>query len=180
MIRRPRRTVPATIVALVLLAACVLTVIAVIQSLAGQTPLLSLQQLLSIGSGQHWNSASVVTTAVVIAVIGLVLVVAAIRPGNPTVLPLVSQIGGTPVSDAGVRRATLAKDLATAVGTVPGVTRADVVAGRRTVTASVRVAAADPASVPGAVKQRLDDRLGEIGPARSPRVRVRTRPDTNS
>ena len=180
MTRRPRRTVPATIVALVLLAVCVLTVIAVIQSLAGQTPLLSLDQLLSVGSSQHWNSAAVVGTAVVVAVVGLVLLFAAIRPGNPTVLPLVPRIGGMPVSEAGVRRATLAKDLATVVGAVPGVSRADVVAGRRSVTATVRVAAADPASVPGQVRQRLDERLGEIGPARPPRIRVRTRSDTNS
>lgn len=180
MIRRPRRTVPATIVALVLLAVCVLTVIAVIQSLAGQTPLLSVSQLLSVSSAQHWNSAAVVTTAVVVAVIGLILLAAAIRPGNPTVLPLVAQIGGQPVCEAGVRRATLAKDLATVAGTVAGVSGADVVAGRRTVTANVRVAAADPASVPGLVEQRLTDRLGEIGPARPPRIRVRTRRDSTT
>ena len=63
MIRRPRRTVPATIVALVLLAVCVLTATAVIQSLLGQTPLVSLDQLLAVSSGQRWNSAAVVAIA---------------------------------------------------------------------------------------------------------------------
>ena len=43
-----------------------------------------------------------------------------------------------------MRRATLAKDLATVAGTVAGVSGADVVAGRRTVTANVELLAVGP------------------------------------
>lgn len=180
MIRRPRRSTPATVVALVLLAVCVLTVISVIRSLLGQAPPISLSGLLGATSGQTWNGAVTVTVAIVVAVVGLILLLAAIRPGKPTVLPLVSHIGGRPATDAGVRRHSLATDLSTAAGGVPGVSRARVSARRRTVTAQVTVAAADPVAVPGQVRERLESRLGEIGPSPCPRVRVRTRRDENS
>jgi uncharacterized protein DUF6286 len=178
VIRRPRRTLPATIVALVLLAICVLVVVAVVQHLLGRTPFLGLDQLLAVTSTQHWNSAWVVAAAVVAAVIGLVLLLVAIRPGRPTVLPLARQeVDGRPGADAGVRRTTLTKDLTTTVEAVPGVSAAEIKARPRRVTATVHVAAADPAAVPGQVKERLEARLAEIGPAPRPRVRVRARGD---
>lgn len=178
MIRRPRRTLPATIVALVLLAVCVLVAVAVVQHLLGQTPFVGLDQLLAVTSTRHWNSASVVAAAVVAAVIGLVLLFAAIRPGRPTVLPLARQdVDGRPGADAGVRRSTLTKDLTTTAEAVAGVSAAEVKARGRRVTATVRVAAAEPAAVPGRVRERLEARLAEIGPASRPRVRVRARAD---
>ena len=80
-----------------------------------------------------------------------------------------------------MRRATLAKDLATAAGArAPVSPRPTSSARRRTVTATVTVAAADPASVPGLVEQRLDDRLGEIGPVSVAEVRVRARADASA
>ena len=126
--------------------------------------------------------AGTVTVAVVLAVLGLILLLLAIRPGTPTVLPLrhlVDDDGGRG-AEAGVRRTTLTKDLATTAGTVAGVTSADVSARRRRITATVQVAAADPDAVPGAVRERLEARLGEIGPAARPRVRVRARAAKNT
>jgi hypothetical protein len=180
MIRRPRRNTPAAVVALVLLAVCVLTVISVVQALLGQDPLIGLSGLLGATSGQTWNGAVTVAVAIVVAVVGLVLLLAAIRPGTPTVLPLVDHIGGQPATDAGVRRHSLATDLSAAAGSVPGISEVRVSAHRRTVTARVTVAAADPAAVPEQVRERLEGRLGEIGPSPCPRVRVRTRRDKNS
>ena len=182
MIRRPRRSIPATVVALVILAVCVLVVVAVVQDLLGQRPFLSLSQLLEVSSSQTWSSAGTVAAAIVLAVLGLVLLFAALRPGKPTVLPLRPLVDdhGAPGAVAGVRRPTLVKDLAAAAGSVPGVTSADVVARRRRVTATVQVAAADPASVPGEVRERLEQRLGEIGPAARPTVRVRARTARNA
>lgn len=182
MIRRPRRSLPAALVAAVLLALCVLVIVAVVQSLLGQTPFLSLAQLLSVSSGQRWNSAGVVAVAIVLAVLGLVLLVVALRPGKPTVMPLARYEwpDGQPAAVAGVRRHTLTTDLAATAGAVPGVTHAAVSSRRARVTATVRVAAADPAAVPGQVRERLTQRLTEIGPAPRPRVRVRARRDKNS
>ena len=182
MIRRPRRSIPATVVALVILAVCVLVVVAVVQSLIGQTPFLSLSQLLEVSSGQTWSSAGTVTAAIVLAVLGLVLLALALRPGKPTVLPLRQLVDdeGSPGAVAGVRRNTLVKDLAAAAGSVAGVTSAEVAARRGRVTATVQVAAADPASVPGEVRARLEQRLAEIGPATRPAVRVRARTATKA
>ncbi|GAA4820991.1 hypothetical protein GCM10023201_03180 [Actinomycetospora corticicola] len=182
MIRRPRRSLPATIVALVILAVCVLVVVAVVQSLLGQTPFLTLSALLGITSSQSWSSAGTVAVAIVLAVLGLILLLVAIRPGAPTVLPLRALVDddGSRGADAGVRRNTLTKDLATTAGAVPGVTSANVSARVGRITATVTVAAADPASVPGEVQTRLETRLVEIGPATRPKVRVRARADKNT
>lgn len=177
MIRRPRRSAPATIIALVLLAICVLTVICLVQGLLGQIPLISLTQLLAVTSGQRWNSAAVVAAAIVAAVLALVLLLAAIRPGKPTVLPLarLTDSDGAPGADAGVRRHSLTKDLTSTAEAVPGVAKATITAGRSRVTAQVTTAAADPTAVPGQVQERLEARLADIGPAPRPRVRVRAR-----
>ncbi|GLZ53488.1 DUF6286 domain-containing protein [Actinomycetospora sp. NBRC 106378] len=183
MIRRPRRSLPATIVALVMLAVCVLVVVAVVQSLLGRTPFITLSALLGVTSSQSWSSAGTVAVAIVLAVLGLILLVIALRPGTPTVLPLralVDDDDGSRGADAGVRRNTLTKDLATTAGAVPGVTSADVSARLGRITATVTVAAADPAAVPAEVQTRLETRIVEIGPAARPRVRVRARADKNT
>ena len=182
MIRRPRRSVPATIVGLVVLAVCVLVVVAVVQSLLGRQPFVTLPQLLAVSGGQTWSSATTITVAIVVAVLGLILLVVALRPGTPTVLPLarLTDHDGSPIADAGVRRKTLAKDLTTAVSTVSGVTSATVQTGRRAVTARITTASGDPSAVSDQVHERLTDRLAEIGPASSPRVRVQSRRDRNT
>lgn len=182
MIRRPRRSLPATIVALVILAVCVLVIVAVVQSLLGQTPFLSLAQLLGVTSSQTWSGVGTVIAAIVLAVLGLILLLAAIRPGTPTVLPLRALVDGDGGrgATAGVRRNTLAKDLTATARAVPGVTNADVSARLGRITATVGVAAADPAAVPAAVQERLETRIVEIGPATRPRVRVRARTDHNA
>lgn len=177
MIRHPRRSTPATIVALVLLAVCVLVVVCCVQALLGQTPLISLSQLLAVSSGQRWNSVATVAAAIVLAVLGLVLLLAAIRPGKPTVVPLVrtTDADGSPGADAGVRRQTLAKDLTSTAEAVPGVVKATISARRSRITVDIAVAAADPGVVPDMVRGRLDHRLIEIGPTPRPKVRVKAR-----
>lgn len=177
MIRRPRRSTPATLVALVLLAVCVLVVLCCVQVLLGQIPLISLSQLLGVSSGLSWNSAATIAIAIVLAVLGLVLVLAAIRPGKPTVMPLVrmTDADGAPGADAGVRRTSLTKDLTTTAAAVPGVATASISARRRRVTATITFAAADPTTVPDTVRGRLEYRLIVVGPAPRPKVRVKAR-----
>lgn len=182
MIRRPRRSTPAIIVAALLLAVCVLVVVAVVQSLLGQTPFLTLAQLLSITSSQRWSSAATITAAIVLALLGLVLLVAALRPGKPTVLPLgrLQYPNGDPGADAGVRRHTLVKDLTATAESIAGVTAADLSARRHSVTARVRIAAADPTAVRGQVHDRLEARIAQIGPATRLKVRVDGRAAKNT
>lgn len=179
MIRRPRRSTPASLVALVVLAAAAAVVVAVVQSLLGRTPFVSLPDLLAVTATQRWDSPATVAVAVVVGVIGLVLLTAALRPGRPTVLPLGAATGpdGRPGARTGVRRRSLATDLAATAATVPGVTGATVSVARNRITVRARVAAADPAAVSAQVRDRLGARVVEIGPATRPRLRVRTRPD---
>ena len=182
MIRRPRRSVPAAITALIVLALCVAVAVATIQTLLGQAPFVRLDQLLAVSSSQQWNSVGAIVAAVVAAVLGVILLLAALRPGKPTVLPLARLVDhdGSPLADAGVRRQTLAKDLTAAARAVNGVSTATVSARRATVTVTVVTASSEPEAVPGRVSERLTERLGEIAPARLPRVRVRARPDRNT
>lgn len=179
MMRRPRRSLPAALVAAVLLAIAVLFAVAVVQSLLGQVPFVNLDRLLALGSTQRWDSAGTIGVAIVIALLGLILLVAALRPGAPTVLPLgrATDSDGRPAAEAGVRRRSLATDLAATAAAVPGVTDASVTAGRNRITARVRVAATDPAAIPDQVRGQLETRIAAIGPATRPRVRVRARPD---
>lgn len=182
MIRRPRRTVPATVVAVVLLAACVVVAVAVIQSLLGQTPFVGLSPVLSFTSAQRWNSVVTIVVASVVVLLGLVLLLVALGPGTPTVLPLarLTDDDGAPVADAGVRRATLDTDLTAAAAGVTGVSSARVRTRRKRVTARIMTAAQDPDRVPDLVRERLTDRLREIAPAHTPTVRVRARRDRNT
>ena len=182
MIRRPRRSIPATVLAVVLLAVCVGVVVAVVQSLLGRTPFLSLVQVLNTSGSLRWSDAAVVAAAVVVAVLGLVLLAAALRPGKPTVLPLIRLTGddGRPIADAGVRRHTLEKDLGTTVSAVSGVASAKVIARRNSVAVDVTTVVGDPDALSGLVRRRLDERVIEIGPAFRPRVRIRARRDRRS
>lgn len=88
MIRRPRRTVPATIVAFVLLVACVLVAVSCIQMLVGSQPLLPFASLANFGRGLHWRDTTVLVAGGVAAALGIVLLYCALLPGKPTVLPL--------------------------------------------------------------------------------------------
>ncbi|WP_133830122.1 DUF6286 domain-containing protein [Actinomycetospora succinea] len=154
-----------------------LVVVCCVQALLGQAPLIRFSQVLEVTAGQRWNSGATIAVAIVLAVLGLVLLLAAIRPGKPTVMPLVrmTDADGAPGADAGVRRTSLSKDLTTTAEGVPGVARATVSARRSRVTATITVAAADPTAVPDTVRGRLEYRLIEVGPAPRPKVRVKAR-----
>lgn len=175
MIRRPRRSVPATLVALVLLAVAVLGTIAAIQLLLGQPPIISVRTLTAPVVGRPWNDPVTITIGAVVAVIGLALLVTALLPGRPTVLPLADDPDGTGsrLTEAGVSRPSLHKDLTSTVATADGVSSSRVKVRRRRVTAAVRTPAAATDGIPEQVRSLLGDRLGEINPVRQPKVRVR-------
>ena len=103
MIRRPRRSVPATAVALVILLVGVAVVVALVQSWLGRTPFLTLAQLVSVSGGQRWSSAATITVAIVGGLVGLVLLVVALRPGKPTVLPVARLTDSDGSPDLGCR-----------------------------------------------------------------------------
>lgn len=170
MIRRPRRTLPALLVALGLLAAAVLTAISCVQLLLGQPPLLPFADLARTGRGLSWNQPVVLAGAAVITVLGLMLLAAALVPGTPTVLPL-ARVAGQP--ETGVTRPSLSRSLTNAATAVDGVDHAQVLVRTWRVTATVRTARLRPPDLVERVRAAVTERLDDIGPARHPQIRVR-------
>lgn len=174
MIRRPRRSVAASLVALVLLAACVLLAVAVVQQLLGQRPVLPFGDLNALAAGLTGADVAFLVLAGVLALAGLVLVLVALRPGTPTVLPLAGRDGpdGT-ATDTGITRRSLDRALTDAATGVDGVARATVSSTRRKASVSAHASFGDAATLRTAVRDAVSERLAAIGPARSPRVRVK-------
>jgi hypothetical protein len=172
MIRRPRRSLPATLLALVLLAAAVLVAISCIQLLRHQAPLIPFAAIAAFGAGLRWNSPITLLAGAVAAVLGLLLLAAAVLPGRPTVLPLAGRDDHT---SAGVSRRSLRRDLSSAAAGADGVSSAAVRVRRARIVATVRTPAADASDVAEQVRSRLDERLTDISLARRPRLRIRVR-----
>jgi hypothetical protein len=172
MMRRPRRTIPAVVTALVLLSVCVLTAVSVIQLLAGSRPLISYAAIADLAHTTHWDSVGVAIGAGGVMLIGLVLLLTAILPGRPTIVPLRATDTGS-VIDAGASRRSLRSTLRAAANAVDGVTATTLTLRRRTVSAVVRTHRTTPEGLTEAVRAAIERRLDQISPATRPAVRVR-------
>lgn len=171
MIRRPRRSLPATLVALALLAAAFLIAVSCGQLLLDQTPLLPFAAVAQTGAAFTWNQVIVLAAAAVVAVLGLALMVAALSPGAPTIVALAPRDGQP---HAGATRRSLARALTMAARNVDGVDKASVRVRPRTVTAAVRTPLREPADLPEQVRTAITERLDDIALAQRAQVRVRT------
>ena len=172
MRRLPRRTVPAAVTALVLLSVCVLTAISAIQLLAGQRPLISYAAIAGLAHTTHWDSLAVAAGAGLVMLAGLILLITAILPGRPTVIPL-QPTGTDEVLDTGASRRSLRSTLRAAADAVDGVTATTLTLRRRTVTAAVRTHRTTPEGLAEAVRAAISHRLDQVSPATRPAVRVR-------
>jgi Family of unknown function (DUF6286) len=184
MIRHPRRGIPATVVALVILAGCVLVAVSCIQQLVGHPPVVSWARLAGYGQRLHWHDATVLTAGGIAAGLGVVLLACAVLPGTPTVLPLAADHDTNgPVAagndraavDAGLTRRSLQHALRQAAADADGVTGASVRANYRTVVSTVRSPRRDRAEVSDLVGRQLQRRLDLAALARRPRLRVHVR-----
>jgi hypothetical protein len=172
--RRPRRSTPAVLTALVLLAACALVAVVAIQMIIGESPLVDYRSVATTLHGMHWDDAGVVLAGGVLALVGLLMLLAAILPGAPTVLPL----SGDPTGmDSGATRRSLRSTLRAAVSTVDGVKVAKVRLGRRKVAAVVRTNRTNTTGLDDAVRAAVDHRLDQINLVNRPSlaVKVQTR-----
>lgn len=173
MIRRSRRSLPATIVAIVILAVCVIIAVATLQQLTGHHPILPFASLARFGQHQHFNGTPMLLAAAIAAALGLILLACAWWPGKPTILPLTHHGDGE--VDAGMSRTGFARALRTTATDVDGVTRAKIRVRRRRIKTKVRTERDDPTAVGNAVHGALERHLGHIGLARTPRIRVAVR-----
>jgi hypothetical protein len=177
MIRRPRRSLPSTLLALVLLATAAVVALSCIQLLRHQAPLIPFAALASFGAGLRWDAPITLLAGAVAAVLGLLLLAAAVLPGRPTVLPLAGRDDHT---SAGVSRRSLRRDLTSTVVGVDGVSSAAVRVRRARIVATVRTPAADTSDLTEQIRRQLDERLTDIALARRPRLRVRVSSDRST
>lgn len=169
MKRRPRRSVPATLTALVLAAAGALAAIVAVQMILGERPWLDYGAIARRLHDFHWADLPVVIAGAVVAVLGLVLLTAAVLPGRPTVIPL----RGEP--DTGVSRRGFGTALRAAAARVDGVEKARLKLRRRSVRVRVRTQRTAPDGIADSVRAAVAARLDSIDPARRPEVKVRLR-----
>jgi hypothetical protein len=170
VIRRPRRSIPACLTALAVLTACVLVATCAIQMLAGQPPLISYAALAQALHQAHWIDRTLALAGSVAALLGLILLLAAILPGQATILPLRDSQAGM---DSGASRRSLRRTLRAAADSVDGVSATTLKLRRRKVTATVRTHRATTEGLADAVRTALERRLDQIEPAVRPALRVK-------
>jgi Family of unknown function (DUF6286) len=169
MIRRPRRAIPATLVAVIGLGVAVVVTASCIQVLAHRRAWLPFPAMARFGAGLAVNSPVVLAVAAAVALLGLILLGAALAPGVPTVLPLDPGESGL---DIGATRASLITALRAAAAGVDGVEKARVRLRRRRLTATVHTPLHTADGLDTQVRAAITDRLDDIAPARRPRIRV--------
>lgn len=177
MIRRPRRTVPATIVGLMLLAAAVVMAISCIQLIAGSPPLVPFSTLWELGRDTTWNDPPVLAAGGILSLIGLVLLACGLLPGRPQVLALAP---GDDHTSAGISRRSLAGDLTSRARRADGITHTRVSVGARTVTVNARTLLRDRSGLAERIRVLVTERLDDINLARPARLRVTVTPDRGS
>jgi len=177
MRRLPRRSVPALIVALLLLVASVLVGVSCVQTIAGVPPLLAFDALGRNAASATLADPTVLAAGVLLALLGTVLLLCALLPGTPQVLPLAAHEGG---AVAGVARNGLARDLAAHARLADGITTARVSVGTRTVRVTVGTPLRDHSGLADKVRTAVDTRLADVELARTPRLRVHVVPDRSA
>ncbi|WP_410567564.1 DUF6286 domain-containing protein [Amycolatopsis sp. cmx-4-61] len=169
MKRRPRRSVPALLTALVLLAACVLVCVSAVQLILGERPWISYETVAATLHNLRWTDVQPALAGGFLAVAGLVLLLAAVMPGAATVLPVDGPF------HSGVARGSYRSALRAAVAGVDGVSGARVKLRSRRVKVRVTTTRTRPDGLADAVRAAVTDRLDRIGPATRPAVAVRVR-----
>lgn len=169
MIRRPRRTVPATIVGLILLVAAMIVTISCIQLIAGSPPLIPFSALGELGRDTIWKDPRVLAAGGILSVIGLVLLACGLLPGRPQVLALALSDDHTA---AGISRRSLARDLTSHARRADGITDACVRVGARTVTVHARTPLRDRSGLHERVRELVTERLADINLARPAQLQV--------
>ncbi len=169
--RRPSRTVPATIVALVLLALGVLTAVAAIARLVTGSWSASVTRPAGSVAGQTWGSSVVLTAAVVALVLGLVLLVAGLKPGAYRSTHLRGPVGD-PVdqTDYVITNAAVARLAAGQADLVDGVDKVSASAGGRRVHLRLTTSSEQTDEIRDRVVRGVTESLATTGLDPAPRV----------
>ena len=172
LIRRPSRSIPSVILALMLLAAGSLgSWLLGHRIVSGTWPDRAATTLDAVGSATL-GSAAVLIIAGIVTVCGLVMILMALWPGVPEHVEILPD--AVPGQTA-VRRRDLAGLVRTQVEQVDGVHSATVRARRSQVDVVVLSVLDDPAPVREAARKKADEALQALQPAGITRSRVRIR-----
>lgn len=172
--RRSSRSVPATITAVVLLALAVAGAwIGISRLITGSWPTF-LRSLREAMSELTWSSPAVWAVAAVLTLLGLIMVLAAILPGQHTAVRLTNPDGADSRSTETVMsRRGLAKLASTHLDQADGVDSASVKATARKVTATVRTPLHNAPELSGKLKSSLERKFAQIGLDPTPGVSVK-------
>ncbi|MEE2052530.1 DUF6286 domain-containing protein [Nocardiopsis tropica] len=170
---RPRRSWPAVITGLVILAVAVVAAAEVISALAG-SPL----RLIPVGAATGyagattWSAPSVQIASAVLALIGLALIVAALTPGHGHWTALRTD---DPALVVGLTRPALRRAVAAAAHEVSGVDAVNVAVRGNRLRVHVRTGMREAAGLPAEVTAAVERRLEELAPLRSMRIATHVR-----
>lgn len=117
-----------------------------------------------------WDTPVVDAALAVLVLVGIVLVVVALRPGAPATLQLPS---ATPGVEMRASRRSVEKSLATAASRTTGVTGATASAGRRSVQVRVTTRTRSQSDLQEEVAAVVEQRLASLGLADQLRTQVR-------
>lgn len=170
MIRRPRRVIPAAVVAALVLALAVLVVWSCVQVLLGQAPVLPFGSLADRGAGLDWSDPVVLVAGGVLAALGIVLLLCAWLPGKPNVLSL-AEVGDR--TQAGATRRSVRTAVVHAARQVDGVSAASAQVTPGRVRATVTTPLRDTADLSEHVRAAVGDQLTTIALDRPPTIHVR-------
>lgn len=169
------------LLALALAAAAVLLALEVVWSALGKDPLVvPWPDALDRGRTDTWDSSTVRGIAIGVLVVGLLLLLVALKPRRAPRLPLVRGESGV---DAALTRRSLRRTLLTTAQQVDGISSAHAKVSRRkaTVTATSRLGSADTAKgLRGELESALQGRLDGLQLARTPRLRTRVQSRTGA
>ncbi len=160
---RPRRVLPAVIVATLLAVAGILTATMVISALAGHHDVLFATAAAQAGRQLHWDDQATLAISAAAAAIGITLIVLGLAPGRGTMVAIASP---DPQTVTGITRYGLRSYLAAAATEVDGISRARVKIRTRRIRVRASSPLRDARGRSGQVKAAVTARLEEMAALR--------------
>lgn len=158
------------LVALTLFVGSLLVLAEVVAAAAGRGPwLVSYPDWTTWAGERSWNDWVVNLILAGLVVVGLLLLVLALRRGKPSALPL---HGGLPGVNVRASRRSVEKSLAAAASRIPGVTKTDASVRRRSARIQAHAATRGDSGLREEVESSVKERLDSLGLARNLRTRV--------
>ncbi|MFI7689109.1 DUF6286 domain-containing protein [Nonomuraea sp. NPDC049655] len=167
---RPQRRVPAIVVAVLLTLLGLLVAAETVSALVG-SPLrwLPYDRMLAWAATTPWSDPLVLTGAAIVALAGLALLIAALVPGRPRMVPVRT---GDPDLIIGVRPKSFTRALEHAAEEVPGVRSAHASLRGHTVAVTPATSGWDDEGFGRAVREAVLTRLAGLDPVEPYRVAV--------